>query len=128
MSDVPRPAKLLLDENLSPWVAQQLRDEGVDAVHVNERNLSGATDTQVFARAYQEDRVLVTSNVADFEKLCRSIEAHAGVVLLEEGDLLRNEQLSILREAVQLVAAEQDMVNRVLKISANGTHEFRELP
>ena len=80
MSAAPRPVRLLLDENLSPWVARQLREDGVDAVHVNERKLTGATDAEVLERSYEEDRVLVTSNVEDFELLCRAREVHAGEV------------------------------------------------
>jgi len=65
VSDAQRSIKLLLDENLSPWVAVQLRADGVDVVHIRERGILGALDREVLKLAYQEDRILVTSNVAD---------------------------------------------------------------
>ena len=73
--------KLLLDENLSPNVAAQLQAEGVDVVHVRERGMLGATDHAVLDRAFAEERILVTMNVADFEKLAAAREIHAGIVL-----------------------------------------------
>jgi len=61
--------KLLLDENLSPKVAEILRDaDGIDAVHVRDRGLLRASDAVVLERAYAEDRVLATKNVDDFVK------------------------------------------------------------
>lgn len=62
------PPKLLLDENLSPSIAVTLTREGYDVVHVRDRGLLQATDAQVFARAFDEDRIVVTFNCEDFKK------------------------------------------------------------
>jgi hypothetical protein len=43
--------RLLVDANLSPRVAQTLRDNGHDAVHVIDVGLATATDTEIAARA-----------------------------------------------------------------------------
>jgi predicted nuclease of predicted toxin-antitoxin system len=51
--------KLLLDENLSPWVAETLREAGLDAVHVRERDLLGAQDDTVGVSILQGERDLV---------------------------------------------------------------------
>lgn len=51
------PPKLLLDENLSPSIAVTLTREGYDVVHVRDRRLLKAPDAQVFARAFDEDRI-----------------------------------------------------------------------
>lgn len=77
--------RLLLDENLSPRVAIDLRQEGYDVVHLRERGRLGITDPQVLALAFDEDRVLVTANVADFRKLAAAREVHAGIALLLDG-------------------------------------------
>jgi len=37
--------------------------------------------------AFNEERIIVTANVQDFEKFAGSVEVHAGVVFLQEGDL-----------------------------------------
>lgn len=128
MSVAQRLVKLLLDENLSPWAAEQLRSAGHDAVHIRERDLLGASDPVVLERAYDEDRILVTSNVSDFEKLCLSVEMHAGVVLIEASGLLRTEQLDLLREIIEIVEGEVDLVNCALIVRSDGSHELRNLP
>jgi predicted nuclease of predicted toxin-antitoxin system len=121
--------KLLLDENISPKVGEMLRDQdGVDAVHVRERGLLQAPDQDVLERAYAEDRVLVTKNVEDFVKLARARDLHPGIVLLEDGDLVRDEQLRVVRAAVALLGPERDLVNRVLRMWADGRHVFEDVP
>ena len=121
--------KLLLDENLSPWAAVRLRDEfRLDVVHVRDRGLLGASDEQVFVVAYAEDRVVVTSNGADFVKLARGSEVHAGLVLFEDSGLLRDEQLEVTRAAVALLLPERDLVNRLLRIWRDGRHAFETIP
>jgi predicted nuclease of predicted toxin-antitoxin system len=121
--------KLLLDENLSPWVAEVLRKEdGLDAVHVRDRGLLEAEDHTVLERAYGEDRILVTCNVDDFLMLAHARELHPGVILVEDGDLLRDEQLQVVRRAVVVLRGEPDLVNRVLRIWLDGTTAFEEIP
>ena len=56
--------KLLLDENLTPAAAVALVADGVDAYHVRDRGILGATDAELLERAYQEDRILVTSTTS----------------------------------------------------------------
>jgi predicted nuclease of predicted toxin-antitoxin system len=63
--------KLLLDENISPAAAVALAAAGIDAWHVRDRGLEGTSDHELLERAYAEDRILVTLNVGDFEKLVR---------------------------------------------------------
>jgi predicted nuclease of predicted toxin-antitoxin system len=124
------PPKLLIDENLSPNVAVTLRAEGVDAVHVRDRGMNGASDAQVLDLAFREDRILVTSNVDDFVKLVRARELHAGLVLLEESGLTRQEQLQRVRRAVQLAIADAggDMANKALRLAGEYGYAFEEIP
>jgi len=61
--------------------------------------------------------MLVTSNVDDFVRLARAVQVHSGLVLIEQGSLLRDEQMDVVRRALALIEAElaggEDMVNRV---------------
>jgi len=121
-------AKLLLDENLSASVAATLCTEGgIDACHVRDRDMLGAEDDAVLDRAFAEDRVLVTVNVDDFVRLARKRELHAGIVLVEDATLKRDEQLSVIRSAVGFTAG-HDMANRVLWVHIDGTMEFEDIP
>lgn len=79
-------------------------------------------------RAYAEDRILVTANVDDFEKLAGARELHAGIVLVEDGDLLRDEQEAVLRRIVVAIEGEhaeaRDMVKRIMRVSRAGQPTF----
>lgn len=127
------PLRLLIDEDLSPLVAQRLREEdGIDAIAVRDRGKLGAKDHEVLDLAFSENRILVTANVGDFRRLASARDLHAGIVLLEEGDLLREEQLAAVRGAIAAIAAEldaeRDMVNRVLLVGPEGEMTFMNIP
>jgi predicted nuclease of predicted toxin-antitoxin system len=124
------PPKLLIDENLSPNVAVTLRQEGMDVVHVRDRGMNGASDAQVLDLAFRENRILVTSNIDDFVKLARARDLHAGLVLLEESGLTRQEQLQRVRRALQLIAADAggDMANKALRLAGEYGYAFEEIP
>ena len=122
------PASLLLDENLSAAVAVTLRTEdGIDAVHVRDRDMLGADDARILERAFAEDRIVVTANVEDFVSLARRRELHAGMILIEDGALHRDEQLAVVRAAISVIAG-QDMVNRALWVNLDGSLELDEIP
>lgn len=123
----PRFVKLLLDENLSPAVALALKKQGLDVVHIRDRGMLGTTDPEVFDKAFAEDRILVTLNVGDFVKLASARELHAGVVLIEQPGLTRDEQLAVIQNAIKFIGNE-DMANRVVWVNDDGTMEFEDIP
>jgi predicted nuclease of predicted toxin-antitoxin system len=125
--------KFIIDEDLSPRVARYLCQEFCfDAIAVRDRGLLGATDPEVLEYAFKEDRILVTSNIRDFEKLAAAVEIHAGIVLMQDGDLLAAEQIELIDTVVRVLQAEiatgKDLVNRVLYISIAGIVRFENLP
>lgn len=125
--------KFIIDEDLSPRVARYLCQECCfDAIAVRDRGLLGATDPEVLEYAFKEDRILVTANIRDFEKLAAAVEVHAGIVLMLDGDLLAVEQIEVIAAVVRVLQAEmamgKDLVNRVLYISISGTARFEDLP
>lgn len=121
--------KLLLDENLSPWVAQVLcRQDGIDACHVRDRGMLGTPDTQVLDRAFEEERIVVTCNIDDFVDLASDREIHAGVILIEQGSLRREAQLDLLRKAIAAIGQQGDLVNRAQRIALDGTMSFEDIP
>lgn len=60
--------KPLVDENLSPRVARLLRDGGLDATHVLDHDLGGASDVDVAAFAIAQNRVIISAD-SDFATL-----------------------------------------------------------
>jgi len=76
---------LLLDEMLSGAIAEQLRARGLDAVAVVEdATLIGTADADLLAHAADQERALVTANVADGAAIATDWRAsgrvHAGLV------------------------------------------------
>jgi predicted nuclease of predicted toxin-antitoxin system len=78
--------KLLLNEMWSAEIARQLRARGLDALAATEAptRYRGVPDHDVFQRAREDGRVIVTDNVPDFVALVVEAasrgESHPGVV------------------------------------------------
>jgi hypothetical protein len=82
--------KLLLDEHVSPRVADALRASGHDVVAVSEvRELRGRSDDDILAQATRDERAVVTHNFADFLSIAgewsTASRAHSGLVLVPIG-------------------------------------------
>ncbi len=125
--------KFLVDEDLSPSIARYLCEEMlVDAVAVRDRNLLNTPDYEILEYAFQEERILITANVKDFERFANIREVHAAIVLICDGTLLRTEQIEMVNIAVVAILAEleagRDMINRVLYVEADRSLEFENLP
>ncbi|MDO8306841.1 MAG: DUF5615 family PIN-like protein [Actinomycetota bacterium] len=87
--------RLLLDEMLSPAIAESLRGQGIDAYGIAERpDLVGSPDPAVLELATREERVLVTCNTRDFAILDRAWMAagrrHSGIVFVSTASFPQN--------------------------------------
>jgi predicted nuclease of predicted toxin-antitoxin system len=74
--------KLLIDNALSPVVAERLRAEGHDVAHVRDLGLASATDADVVDAAAADSRVLVSADTDFGTLLARRGTAGPSVVLL----------------------------------------------
>src|SRR6266481_1993265 len=89
--------RFLLDMNLPPAMADWLRSGGHDAVHVREIGLAHLPDREVFARAAEDGRIVVTFDLDFGEIVGLAGATGSGVVLLR----LRLARQHHLRERLQ---------------------------
>jgi predicted nuclease of predicted toxin-antitoxin system len=77
--------KCLIDNALSPRLAESLRQARHDAVHVREYNLQTATDETIFDRAAVEGRTIISADTDFGTILATRQSAFPSVILLRRG-------------------------------------------
>ena len=123
--------KFLIDECLSPSYVRELSLAGYpDAIHPGFVGLAGSRDEHIVARAFADDRVIVTSNARDYRRILATVELHPGAILLEA--LNRDRTWHLLCAALAFIEAQPDpaayMINRVIEVSTNDGVRLYELP
>ncbi len=85
-----KKARFLVDESLGVNVAEAIRDEGWNAKFVAELGLAGHSDEDVFARAWADDRLILTHDSDFLDDRRFPPHRNPGVVVLPgaEGDEL----------------------------------------
>ncbi len=120
---------VLLDENLSPTLVPKLGGIGIAAMHVVHIGKSGASDSEVWAYAYEHDQIVLTINASDFLRLAKNVDLHPGLIVLRAQGLDRDEQWEWIAPVLGVLEkSEEDLVNKVVEVVGPGKFTIRKLP
>jgi len=119
--------RLLVDNALSPRLAEGLRAAGHDAVHVRDLGLHAAPDQEIFDLAASEDRVVVSEDT-DFGTLLSLRDSSRPSVILfrHMPDRSASGLLSILLRNIATV--EVDLESGAMVVIEPGRIRVRRLP
>lgn len=97
--------RFLVDANLSPRVAERLREAGHEALHVIDIGMGTADDSPILRRAAEAGEVIVTAD-ADFGTLLAlGGYARPSVVLLRSSDhLIPHEQGDLVPRSLEHIS------------------------
>lgn len=88
--------KFLIDNALSPFVAEKLREKCYDTVHVREIGLQKATDEEIFKKAFNENRILISADTDFSYILYKWKKNKPSLILFRKGYHKPESQIEVL--------------------------------
>lgn len=119
--------RLLIDQNLSPLIAEGLVAKGHDAVHTAELGLATADDGVILQRAAAENRVIVSADTDFGDLLVLHGTLKPSIVLIRRAAKRRADQLLALL-LVNLPAVEGDLEKGAIVVLDSDRVRVRRLP
>jgi len=118
--------KFLVDNAISPLIAQGLIENGYDTIHVRDIAMADAPDPEIFDIAAQQDRILISADT-DFGALLALREAaKPSFILFRQTDKRPSSQLDFLIS--HLSKLEQDLNAGSVIVIEDNRIRIRALP
>ena len=118
--------RFLVDNALSPKLAEGLRQAGHDAVHLREIGRQSAPDSEVLARALDEGRIIISSDMDFGDLIAASGLARPSVILFRRVERRTNSRLALLLKNLGAIGG--DMERGSIVILESTRMRIRRLP
>ena len=123
----PAVPRFLIDNSLSPSIAETLRENGFDAAHVRDYGLAAASDADIMVRARTESRIVVAADT-DFGDLLALSGEPAPSVIMFRGAGNRRPGRQALIWLANLPAVESALLSGAIVVLENDRIRIRALP
>jgi len=118
--------RFLIDNALSPGMAEGLRKAGHDAIHVRDLGLASATDHEILIKALAEERIIVSADTDFGTLLALSDLAKPSFILFRRTD---KRPVSLLMHLLaNLSQTEKDLNKGAVVVFEDNRIRIRSLP
>lgn len=119
--------RFLIDNALSPLLAEGLRRQGHDCAHVRDYGMQAASDRDIFERAAREHRVIVSADT-DFGTMLALRAAFEPSVILLRGSTPRSPDAQLVELVANLPAIEDALAAGAVVVIDEHRIRVRSLP
>jgi predicted nuclease of predicted toxin-antitoxin system len=104
--------KFIIDNALSPLFSKELIKIGYDSVHVRDYQMQNSIDEEIFERAFQEDRVIITADM-DFGTIHSNLNQNKPSIII-----FRRNQTFLPKDLIKILLENINQIIEPLDIGA----------